>query len=323
MTEGPAGAKLDNLPDDSGPVENGAPSIDASLAAGGAAHTRRDLFMWLAVLPIILGLLVLCGQGALLFSLKQSSTDTRSLLQTNYAAWVYDLIPPINIPELIEDIREDLRAEGVIEEPAPVVTGVFWVPPTATPLSVANLTAIPQTPIPNSATPIPPQPTATEDRPEPTNTRAPTRTITPSPSPTRTFAPLLPTSTNTEEPPPPPTRTPTQTATQPPPPTATTTSTRVPPTVPPPPPYIPISPSVRGVAQVSGGCKATFGYTNNNSYPVNIELGPRNQLNMEGSPPTSFAVGQVLVAFEITWNTGGSLIWSLDGSNEEIAWCNP
>ena len=139
------------------PIQEEAIPPNAPLAEP-VVNTRRDIVLWLALLPVILGLLFLCGQVALLFSLRQSAADTRSRLETSYGAWIYDLIPPINIPQLIEDIQQDLRAEGIVEEPAPVVTGVFWVPPTATSASVAAATSTQVPFVPSETLPPPPPP---------------------------------------------------------------------------------------------------------------------------------------------------------------------
>jgi hypothetical protein len=302
----PADPNTDTPPNDSEPLPK------------REGRTRRDLIIWLASLPVILGLLVLCGQAALLFALKQSDANTQSLLQSNYAAWVYDLIPPINIPELIEDIREDLRAEGIIETPIPVITTVYWVPPTPTALSVANATAT-ATFAPPTATRVPPQPTATEIPPEP-DTPVPSATSTA----TATLAPLLPTSTNTQPPPPP-----TATATNPPP-TATSTPRPTATVYVPPPtaiPYRPVSPVAENGGNSTpdgkGGCTGSFGYVNQNASAVSIPIGPRNQLNIEGGSPTSFARGQITGAFTINWKGGGPVIWDLDGSRAVLNWCNP
>lgn len=321
------------------------PASESEITADSGIRTRRDLILWLALLPVILGLLVLCGQVAMLFNLGQSPANTQSLLRASYTAWVYDLIPPINIPQLIEDIQDDLRAEGIVDGPLPVVTGSFWVPPTPTE------TATPPGGI-STATLAPLADTATATK-EAINTRAPistatlipsaTNTATPTPTITNTWAPLFtatdepreptstraPTQTNTAIPT---RRPPTSTATLKPPPTLTSTATKppatpIPPTAVPPPVYQHISPLVakNGPNPDGEGCKAYFEYKNDNAYVVTIQPhSSLNQLNFENFAdlPGTFAPGRDR-AFEIVWTDGGPVIWELDGGRAVADWCNP
>lgn len=321
----------------------------------------NDLLLWLALLPLILGSLVCSGQLALLVNLKSFSADTSTRLFASYLPWPYDKIPPLNLPALIKDIENDERAAGALATPVAIVTGEFLVPPTptasATPQVISTSTPVfypsstPEIPLPQatpSPTRMPPsstpttQPTATA-----TATRIPTRvfTSTPLPPPTETEAPPPPSATPTRVPP---TATPTQpTPTTPPQPTATPTKPPSPtappptptPTVPTPtyapptvtPTYAPVRPVAEndGVSEaVPEGCRAYFGYRNDNPQEVDIPLGPRNLISDDTaaiSPglTTHFLVGRVFGVFEVVWNSGGPIIWTLDGRSASANWCGP
>jgi hypothetical protein len=200
------------------------------------------VLLWVVLVPFILAALVICGQLALLVNIGGPAADTRSRLSASYSAWGYDLIPPINIPALLEDIRNDARRMGLAPEPEDVVPGVFVQPPTP---AVEGTAVLPGNATPTLPATETPQATVT---PPSTATRPPTTTATPSasPSPTNTWAPLWtatptvtetsiptriptsrPTATSTNRPPPPPTAT--STNRPPPPPTATSTNKPPPP----------------------------------------------------------------------------------------------
>jgi hypothetical protein len=340
---------------------------------GDRRRPFSDLLFWLAILPVVLGPLVCIGQLALLVNSRPQSAVTTSLIQVDYLPWPYDMIPKINLPQLIEDVVRDERAAGDVEPTAPVVTGTYWVVPTPTATETAFIpTAVLELPTGTATQPPPPTRTPTKAVTatlQPTRTRTatiaatftPTSTASPTATRTATFPP--PTSTATNPPPPPATKTPTRTPTRipstptktskPPTPTWTftptptrtltptpttpvpveTTAVPVPTTaVPPTPEYFPVLPfpENEGASQPeNGGCRAYFGYFNENPQTVTIPEGARNHLNVdtqEISPglPTTFSAGaRVNGAFSVLWNVPGSIIWVLDGRQAEALWCNP
>ncbi len=185
--------------------------------------------------------------------------------------------------------------------------------PSATATATATRTSLP----PTRTFTVPPQPTITQ-----TNTQAPTRTFTPVP-PTVTITPIPVTRTFT---PLPPTFTFTATAVPP---------TKVPPTPVPPTPvqttYTAVRPKLeqsKVSSDIPGGCQASFGYTNENRREVDIPLGPRNTLSNDNVTtstglPTHFSTGQVSGALQVTWDSGASLTWMLDGRAATANWCSP
>jgi hypothetical protein len=108
--------------------------------------------------------------------------------------------------------------------------------------------------------------------------------------------------------------------------TATNTST---PTVTP--TYAPVRPIAEndGASEiVPGGCRAYFGYRNDNPRPVDIPLGPRNSLSDDTATvtpgiTTHFEVNRVTGAFSVIWTTPGPITWTLDGRQATANWCNP
>jgi hypothetical protein len=279
-------------------------------------RSRKDLLIWLVLIPLISGTLLCCGQLALYLIPGEPGRDTSSLLSADYHPWQYGDIVPINIDE--EAFLEDIR-----EEQGTVVVGDFWVPPTSTAGAIGQVTETPtpqgpgasNTPgTPKASTPTPTRsgsitatsgPTSTlpvTPTPPPTitNTVSPTSTLPAPPSPpappTDTSEPVRPTNTRTNTPLPTRTRTftPTPPATLPPPPpppaTWTPTFTNTPATVTPitntpspTPTYAPVRPIAQndGAAEqvANGGCRIFFDYQNDNPNEVDIPVGPRNNLD--------------------------------------------
>jgi hypothetical protein len=77
---------------------------------------------------------------------------------------------------------------------------------------------------------------------------------------------------------------------------------------------------------INGGCRAFFGYRNDNPNEVDVPVGPRNNLDdpaaiINPPQPTHFLVGRVFGAFEFTWYSGQPLVWTLDGRTATANWC--
>jgi len=77
-----------------------------------------------------------------------------------------------------------------------------------------------------------------------------------------------------------------------------------------------------------GGCRAFFGYRNDNPQEVDIAYGDQNWIDdpvaTDNPPqPTHFLIGREFQVFEFTWYTGVPLTWWLDGRSAVAAWCNP
>ena len=353
----------------------------------------HDLFLWLALIPLIFGSLFACGQLALILVPEEAGAITRSLLKADYLPWAYNLIPPINVEAFIQDVVKEQQLFGPTGMPeSTAINELFLIPPTPTniPVSTATQTETPEpektrppsartTPTITNTTAVltptlpltltataSPSPTKTRTRlpgnrtstptDEPDHPPQPTRTRTPSPPtltntaviPTRTHTPVLPTVTRTKVP-----NTPTHTVR---PPTATKTFTPVAasktPTVATKTPVVtqapvatntpvtpeakstPTSAPVRPIAEnkgasekdlETGGCKAYFGYQNDNPMAVTIPLGELNFLSVEAdtSPgiPTGFKVGRVAPAFTVVWTKSGSITWTLNGRKATARWC--
>jgi hypothetical protein len=123
---------------------------------------RRSLFgllAWLLLVPMVLGLLLCFGQLALIINMQIPAAITRSLLRADYSIWAYDEIAPINLAAFLEDVKREQLRFGMQEPGESVESGVFWIPPTATPGGIAQITATPQLPTP-SATSSPTAPPA-------------------------------------------------------------------------------------------------------------------------------------------------------------------
>lgn len=307
----------------------------------------KDLLIWLALIPFILGTLLCCGQLALVLIPGNPSTKTSSLLSADYGGWPYESIPPIDIERFLRDIEREqqLYASGGPE--GPVIDGVYWQPPTpvveiglVTPITGTPGTSTPtqalRTPT-RTSTPTPTSAMATAAR-TPTSTTQPTVTQTV----TRTLPPPppLPTWTFTDEPEEEDTRTPTRTRTLTP--TATHTATAentitltptATETLTPTPTYAPVRPFAENDGNAEqvpgGGCRAFFGYRNDNPQPVDIPVSEdRNWIDdpvAQANPPqpTHFEVGRIFSVFEFTWFTGQDLTWWLDGRPAVATWCNP
>jgi hypothetical protein len=347
----------------------------ASTPANGKKRSFKGIFVWLALILLILFTLLCCGQIAMYFVSPNQGNYTGSLLSADYKAWPYVRIPPVNATALLADILKDQARLGTPVPEETIIFGNYWRFPTSTAVSISMDQT--ETPVPNhtstSAAPstlpvtqtatltppatltnttlptstqrptstplptitatftvtyIPPTHTATLSPPQSTRTpvssplptRTTTNTLTPSPRPpaTITFTPTLthtPTPTFTSTP------TPTGTNT----PTITNTPTYTTPT------YAPLRPIAEnnGIAdQINGGCRAYFGYRNDNPNDVDIQVGPLNFLNDPAAAanppqPTHFLVGRVFGVFEFTWYTGLPLIWSLDNRTATANWCYP
>jgi hypothetical protein len=77
-----------------------------------------------------------------------------------------------------------------------------------------------------------------------------------------------------------------------------------------------------------GGCRAFFGYRNDNPQEVDIPYGERNWIDdpvAAANPPqpTHYLIGREFRVFEFTWYTGMPLTWWLDSRTAVAAWCNP
>jgi len=92
-------------------------------------------------------------------------------------------------------------------------------------------------------------------------------------------------------------------------------------------PVRPIAENDGNADQVAnGGCRAYFGYRNDNPNEIDIPIGTRNTLDdpagiLNPPQPTHFLVGWVPGAFEFTWYSGLPLIWTLDGRTAIANWC--
>jgi hypothetical protein len=308
------------------------------------------LLAWLLLVPVVLSSLVCFGQLALILNTGLPSAITRSLLKADYGLWPYDEISPINLAAFLEDVRREQRLYGTGEPLEVVQGGVFWVPPTPTLGSIAQITAtsVPQA-TETGTVMVTPSLTSTL-APSPSATAIPT--TTPLPTRTSTFPPPRPSPTYTREssdPPPDPTKTPVTptavppTATFTPPPTNTftplPTATFTPVTPEPPdepivspPTYAPVRPIAEdgGVSEpFQGGCRAYFGYRNANPQDIDIPAGkPNNYFSIgdivvEPSQPERFFVGRVVGAFYVVWQTSGPITWYLEGAEAVAEWCNP
>lgn len=200
-------------------------------ASSSAKRPIGELLFWLLLIPVFVGALLCAGQLALVVDLETLASETRSLLAADYRPWAYDLIPPVDIAALIEDVLKDREVYGPPIEPLgeDENPGPFWIPPspTATGVDEGPAQENPQpaptdTPVPEASSTPTDAPTPTPRTPSPTP--SPTVTSTPSPTATNTRPPFIPTATHTSEPQP--TRTPTRTAS----PTASPTLTKIPPT---------------------------------------------------------------------------------------------
>ncbi len=300
----------------------------------------KGLLTWLVLIPLILGTLICCGQMALFFMQNDQGGYTSSLLAADYRPWPYEKIPPINVEAFMKDVQAE---EGT------VIVGDYWVfpSPSTTVFPIAQATIPPTATDPPAApTSVPPSPTrlVTLTPNIPTSTLQPSSTPLPTltravfiPSSTQAPPPANPTATFTLAPPPATiTFTPTFTQTFTPMPTDTFTFT---PTTETPlitptftPTYAPVRPIAEndGAADQmdNGGCRAYFGYRNDNPSEVDILVGPQNNLNDQAAidnppQPIQFMVGRVFGAFEFTWYSGLSLIWTLDGRTATANWCYP
>jgi hypothetical protein len=305
---------------------------------------RRSLFgllAWLLLVPMVLGLLLCFGQLALIINMQIPAAITRSLLRADYSIWAYDEIAPINLAAFLEDVKREQLRFGMQEPGESVESGVFWIPPTATPGSIAQITATPQLPTPSATSSPTASPSFTPTL-RSTATETPLPTLTPAPTKTNTIIPFIPSPTQTERPenpppPPPPSPPPPQPTITPLPPTAT-----LPPVIPPDDPtdepllptptYAPVRPIAedQGVSEpFQGACRAYFGYRNANPQEVQIPIGqPRNYFNpadvvVEPYQPDYFQIGRVVGAFYVVWNSGGPFIWYLEGAEATASWCNP
>jgi hypothetical protein len=74
---------------------------------------KRELLLWLLLVPLAFLILFGCGQLALNGITRQTAPDTRSKLQADYRAWPMALIPAIN-PAIIEDIRRDENLNSTV-----------------------------------------------------------------------------------------------------------------------------------------------------------------------------------------------------------------
>ena len=72
----------------------------------------HDLFLWLALIPLIFGSLFACGQLALILVPEEAGAITRSLLKADYLPWAYNLIPPINVEAFIQDVVKEQQLFG-------------------------------------------------------------------------------------------------------------------------------------------------------------------------------------------------------------------
>lgn len=307
-------------------------------------RSLSDLLLWLALLPVILGTLLCCGQLSLAIRPGTSSANTGSLLKADYGGWAYESIPAIDIERFIRDIEKDRRLYETGGPEGEVIEGVYWEPPTpvvqigqitptapvlATPTPTLALRTPTKTNTPTSVQPVVTVtrgPTATALS---TVTRTSTATFPPPPPPTRTF-------TDEPEEEDTPTRTPTQAGTITFTPTATNepTLTEEPTLTPTPTPtYAPVRPFAEnnGVSDPvpGGGCRAFFGYRNDNPQEVDIPYSlERNWIDdpvAQANPPqpSHFLIGRIFSVFEFTWYTGTDLTWWLDGRPAVVLWCNP
>lgn len=186
---------------------------------------RLSLVRWLLIGPVVLLILLGCGQLALLGAARASAPSIRSMLAADYRPWSPAKFRPVD-PAIIDEVRRDEGRAGAVGD-EPVVRGQVWpssagaasaptdpiqaVPgataetlnllPTAEPaataaplvLSAETLNLLPTTEPTATATPTRTAAatptltrTATATR---TATTTPTRTATRSPAPSFTFTP--------------------------------------------------------------------------------------------------------------------------------------
>ncbi len=154
----------------------------------------RDLLRWMTLAPVVLAILLLCGQVALLIRASIGSSDTRSVLNADYQTWIYEKLAPINAKAIIEDLLKDSLIENAGPVPgATLAVGQFW--PTSTPQAGQAVFTVTPTAVPATATSAPslsPLPTDTI-MPQPTFTL--TATASSVPTQTRTLPPPPPTAT--------------------------------------------------------------------------------------------------------------------------------
>ena len=310
-------------------------------------RSLTDLLIWLALVPFILGTLLCCGQLALVLLPGSSYAKTGSLLSAEYKPWPYESIAAIDIERFIRDIEKEQRLYGTGVPEEVLDDTVYWEPPT--PVVEIGLVT------PGTGTPVTRTPTQAQRT--PTQTFTPTSrivtvtravtvttlpTVTRTPTPTSRPPTFLPTWTFTAEPEEedPPTRTATATATNTSTPTTEPTLTFTPtpentltltPTITP--TYAPVRPFAEnnGVSEPvpGGGCRAFFGYRNDNPQAVDIPVSEdRNWIDdpvAQANPPqpTHFEVGRIFSVFEFTWFTGQDLTWWLDSRPAVAIWCDP
>ncbi len=96
------------------------------------------------------------------------------------------------------------------------------------------------------------------------------------------------------------------------------------------PTYAPVRPIAENNGQADqvpfGGCRAYFGYDNNNPNEVDLAYGLLNILDDPAiqathPQPSHFLVGRVFGAFEVPWYSGRDLTWLLDGRTATANWC--
>jgi hypothetical protein len=317
----------------------------------------KDLFILLALIPLILLTLLCCGQLAMYSITAAQGDNTSSHLSADYQPWPYDRIPALNVQAFMDDVIQEQALFGTPQPEGTEIVGNYWELPTSTAIAISEGTVTPGltksptahlpitgTPSPTTAITLTPTKVITSTR-VITSTKLPTIIII-TPTFTATYLPP-PTRTNTPKPPPKITRTPTNTpgplpttmtptitvtytvtlthtstVTHTPTPTSTHTLT---PTL----TYSPLWPLLENSgATLNGGCHAYFGYRNDNPNEVDIDYGTLNNLNdppaLANPPqPKHFLVGRQYAVFEYTWYSGAPLTWALDGRTAIADWCYP
>ncbi len=267
----------------------------------------REFSQWLLVVPLIMVILLGCGQLALFTTSEVALAHTSSALSAEYGPWLI-----LEIRGFRGEIIEEIKLDGIATENSndiyndPVEVSSDWIDDDLPPIVIAQLPPA-ELPAPiqtaSGGAPDPgDDPTSTEAPLEPTSTPSmtatplPTATAPPTstdnPSATRTYTPTpsrTPTQTNTPPPTVPggPTWTPSPTATNTSTPTQTSTATNTPtdtplPTntpavtdTPPPPPDYCANISWNGLSvsdwqSMGTVIKFDFQFKNNNSIPMSL-----------------------------------------------------